>query len=498
MKCIIGGTVYDGSGSAPRRLDVLLDGDRIADLLPPGSPLPADCERFDATGYAVAPGFIDAHAHAEAARILYPDCRTRLLQGVTTEVSGNCGSSSCCVAGAVGEHRWQTYADYCALLNASGQAVNIVHLCGHNSIRRAVMGDANRAPTPDELARMKRLVSELLEQGCAGFSTGLTYFPGKFSDTAELLALAACLKGTGKVYATHLRSEGDRLIEAVDEALAITHAAGCTLEISHLKTIFPRNFHKIDDLLNTLEKARSEGLPVFADRYPYIYSCTSLQQVLPAPYNTNPDIRSYLRQSADHVDEVAEALKHSPRELATTILYAKPWRGKTIAEAAATSNLSCERITAELLRENPGAVCAFRCMSEDNLNRILDRPWVSVGSDGLSSQLDNPDDYTHPRAVATFPVFFRRVSARLGVAEAIRKMTSQPAQIFHIPNRGLLQKGYVADITVFAPDRFDSQADFAGYAPPPSGLKAVFVAGHTAWSNDHPDTVSRHGQILAI
>lgn len=492
---LYGGMVCDGSGADPRPAEVLIEGERIADVAEPGTCRAENAEAVDCSGKVIAPGFIDAHSHGDARKLRWPDNRTKLLQGVTTEVDGNCGLSASCLPGEAGGRRWHGLESYFTSLREDPVSTNTVALCGHNSIRRAVMGSRDARPSADELAAMRHLLEEALSAGAAGWSSGLTYFPGKFADTAELVALAETTKGSKKIYATHLRSEGDKLLEAVDEALEIARAGSGRLQLSHLKTIFPQNFHKLDALLEKVEKQRAEGFFLFADRYPYIYSSTHLGQTLPPPYNLDTGIAQKLRVSTAFQEEIAEALKRSPRDLPTTII---PRLGRDIAELAAAEGTTAERVCMRLLMENPETIAAFRCMSEENMQRILAKPWVCAGSDGLSMQLDDPGDIGHPRAAGSFPRFFRIVSAGLGIGEAVRKMTSLPAAIFRIPERGLVRRGYFADLAVFDPAALDSRADFRGNNAAPSGIDRVLVAGKTAWCAAAPEKIGRFGRPIPI
>jgi len=498
MKIISGATICDGSGGPLRLGDVVIDGEVIAEIATPGRCATVDAEVIDGTGLLLAPGFIDAHAHSEMGMLKHPANRTKLLQGVTTEVNGNCGSSPSCVPHDDGKYRWQALADYAVLLDSLQPGVNSVALCGHNSVRAAVMGNEQRTPTAAEMASMKALVAAALADGAAGFSTGLTYFPGKFSTTAELLALSSLLEGTGKVYVTHIRSEGDAIEAALDEALAIASSAACRLQISHLKTLSERNWHKLPAVLARIEAARASGVEVFADRYPYVYSCTNLRQALPAPYDLMPGIQQYLRESAEHQAEVVAALSCSQRDVAATILMESALRGRTLGEIAAERGISVGQLCMELIMAAPGQHAAFLGMSETNLREILRQPWVCAGSDNVSLQLDDPNDFGHPRAAGTFPRFFRMVAEALGPAEAVRKMTSLPAAVFNIPRRGLIKPGYVADLVLFSPERYASHADYAGNNQAPEGVQMVMVAGKTAWDARRPDDVGRHGRFIPI
>ena len=489
-----GGLVCDGSGAAPVAGEVLIEGERIAAVGAPGAFREADAAVVDCAGKVVAPGFIDAHSHSDWRKLKFPENRSKLLQGVTTEVDGNCGESASCVPGNSGELHWDDLAGYAKLLADNPASTNTVALCGHNSIRHKVMGDRTAATT-DDIKAMRRLLEEAFAAGAAGWSSGLTYLPGKFADTAEMEALSAATRGTEKIYATHMRSEGDKLLEAVDEALRIARAGSERLQVSHLKTIYSRNFHKIDALLEKLETERKNGMFLHADRYPYIHTSTYIRQALPPPYSLDANIAAELRASETLRDEVTEALKGCPRDLPTAIVL-RP--GKTLTELAGEKGISVERAAMELIMENPHKFIAYRCMSAENLKRILLSPWVCAGSDGVSMPLDDPANIGHPRSVGTFPRFFRIVADELGVGEAVRRMTSLPAQVFRIPDRGFVRRGYVADLVVFDAAKYDSAAGFRGEDPMPSGVALVLVAGKTAWDAAAPERVGRFGRYLPI
>ncbi len=492
---IRGGNVCDGTGSEPIAKDILVDGGKIADIGEPGSFDASDAERIDATGLLTAPGFIDAHSHGDLAKLKYPENRSKLLQGVTTEVDGNCGSAPSCVSGKVRDLCWNDLAGYAKAVNDCGCSTNTVALCGHNSVREQTMGNRSAKADKTEIATMRKCFESAYEAGAAGWSTGLMYFPGKFSDTTELNALSELTRDTRRVYATHLRSEGDDLISAVKEAAEIAHAGSGLLQLSHLKTLFPRNFHKIDELLETIEAARSSGLKICADRYPYVYSSTQIAQTLPDPYFRDPEIAAKLRASEAFQDEVTEALRRSPRDLPTTIILSKR---RTLAEIAEEEGIGVERACMREIMSPVKVNAAYLCMSEDNLRRILALPWVCCGTDGISMQLDEPGECGHPRSVGSFPRFFRMVSEMCGVGEAVRRMTSLPGEIFRIPDRGLIRRGYVADLVIFNPEKLDSHAGFRGEDSAPIGVRQVIVGGRTAWNAAHPDTVGRFGRFLAI
>ena len=494
-KIIKGGSLCDGTGTEPVLRDILIENDLIADIGEPGAFDTLAGREIRADGKWVVPGIIDAHSHDDIRKLQYPENRTKLLQGVTTEVDGNCGKSQSCVPGKSGSLSWQDLAGYAEVIRQTQVSTNTVALCGHNSIRHAVMGDAGRKAEPEEIGKMRKLLENACESGAAGFSTGLTYFPGKFSDTAELTALSSVLKGSKKVYATHMRSEGDTLMEAVEEAITVAKAGSGRLQVSHLKTIFPRNFHKIDQLLARLEQCREEGMFLHADRYPYIYSSTRIGQILPPPYDRDTEIKKKLAGSEEFQQEIVDALRRSPRDLASTILMKT---GKTLGQKAAETGRTLEETGMLALLEDPDQAAAYLCMSEENMMKILAEPWVCAGSDGLAMPLDDPASQGHPRAVGTFPTFFRKVAKLTTMQEAVRRMTALPASIFRIPKRGIIRPGYYADIVLLDVEKYDSHAGFNGRDTQPTGVALVMVNGKIAWDAAEPDKVVRAGRFLPI
>lgn len=491
---IFNGMICDGSGNAPEAGDLLLKDGRIAGIGPRGTFASADAEKIDAGGKIVSPGFIDVHAHGDIRKLRYPERRSVLLQGVTTEVDGNCGSGISCVPGEVENFKWQNIDEYAGIINSLKLPVNTVVLAGHNSIRRQVMGNNSGKASPDEIKAMQKLLENALASGAAGWSSGLTYFPGKFADQEELCALSQVTSGSEKIYATHMRSEGDDLFNAVEEAINVAKAGSRRLQISHLKTIFPRNYHKIDRLIEIIELNR-KSMDIHADRYPYVYSSTSIGQILPPPYDKMVDISEKLRASEEFRNEVTSALKNSPRDLATTILLS---RNMTLAEIAAGKSCAIEKAAMEILMDSTAQQAAYLCMSEDNLKRILSLPYVCAGSDGISCQLDDPAVVGHPRAVGTFPKFYHLVSQMSSIGEAVRKMTGLPATVFRIPERGFIRKNYIADLVIFDAGKLDSSADFSRKNLIPHGIDKVFVNGQVAWDSATPEKVGNTGRFIAV
>ena len=493
-KVIFNGLVCDGSGREPEAGEILIEDNRIADIVQPGTFSNVEAEKIDAAGKVVSPGFIDVHAHGDTRKLRYPERKSVLFQGVTTEVDGNCGHGVSCVPKEVLDFKWNNLDEYARIINDLQCPVNTVVLAGHNSIRQHVMGDSDRTANSDEIKSMQKILENALSSGAAGWSSGLTYFPGKFADEAELKALGEVTRGSEKIYTTHMRSEGDDLFNAVQEAVNVANAGSKRLEISHLKTIFPRNYNKIDRLLDMIDTYRKE-MDIHADRYPYIYSSTRIGQVLPAPYDKMTDISAKLRDSESFQTEITAALKNSPRDLATTVLIAK---NMTLAEIAEEQGCSLEKACMEILKESADQTAAYLCMSEENLMRILAQPYVCAGSDGISYQLDEIGSEGHPRAVGTFPKFYHLVSKMTSVGEAVRKMTGMPATVFRIPERGFIRRNYIADLVIFDAENLDSKAGFGQENLMPTGIDKVLVGGNVAWDAAEPEKIGRYGRFIAI
>ena len=513
------GLVYDGSGAPARRMDILLRDGIIGQLEPAGSTVFPGATRTDLSGLSVSPGWIDVHAHSDASLFAAPEAFGKISQGVTTEISGNCGLSAFPIlTDEVREHLralyaaydlspdWTDLSSYSEALAARGPAVNAAFLCGHNTLRANVSGYENRRLSADALAEMQRILDTAMRQGALGLSTGLLYTPGCFSDEPELLALLRTAGAHGGIYATHLRSEGDKLEEALDEAVRLAENAGLPLQLSHLKTALPRNWHKLDAVLNRIETARARGVRIGADRYPYTFSQTSLSIVLAAPYDTMTDaaIRSVLQNDPAAYERARLELEKSRRDWSRVILTqsraqcAAGLAGKTVLDAARLRRRTPAELVMEILREDaPGSMAAFGGMSEENLHRILEQDWVSCGTDETARPPDFKFGTSHPRGFGSFPRFIR-ILRELGVPmeKIIRRLTSQPAVFFHLADRGAIRPGASADRVVFDENELDSAADFTSPHTPASGIRSVYVNGIAAYDGELRQVVARPGRVL--
>ena len=495
---------------------------------------------IDATGLVVSPGFIDAHTHSDAYLVLEPDAPSKVTQGITTEINGQCGGS---VAPRYGEARlssdwaallgekltWRSLAEYREVLAAAKPAVNTVQFVGHNTLRSSVVGYAARAATPEDLSEMQRLLAQSLDEGGWGLTTGLIYQPGKYSTPEEVVALAKVAAGKGGYYATHMRSEGDRILEAIDEVIDLVKATGIRAEISHLKTSGRKNWHKIDAVLDKIETAMSAGLLLGSDRYPYCAAGTDLDVVLPdwAQVGGCPAEVERMKNEESRM-KIAEEIDSSDRDWSTVMIGGtwapenKPFSGKTVAEilgretedgrrclasrvssppASSVSRLASspgELIASILLADECKTGAFFFGMSEENLAKIYSRPWIVPGSDASLRAPWGPlgADHPHPRAYATMPEFYRRVRA-LGFSreETVARMTGAVADRFGIRGRGRIEKGAYADLVVWNESEFKAKATFDEPHRFTGGVKAVMTNGVVCWQ-DGRFTGKRGGRFL--
>ena len=526
---ITNGLVVDGTGAPAFRGTLVVEGDRIVDVVREEGTGNGELETFDATGCIVSPGFIDSHTHSDAFLVVEPDAPSKIAQGVTTEINGQCGGS---VAPRYGEARlssdwasilgprltWRSLAEYREVLSAARPAVNTVQFIGHNTLRSSVVGYAGREATEDELHGMERLLAAAMDDGGWGLTTGLIYQPGKYSTPAEVEALAKVAAAKGGLSATHMRSEGDRILEAIDEVVDLARKTGIKAEISHLKTSGRANWGKLDAVFEKIESAMAEGLLLGSDRYPYCAAGTDLDVVFP-DWAQEGAAKAECERLADPAvrRRIEEELDASGRDWSAVMIggtwcdETKPFSGKTVAEILAGHSALGDRQSVVDCRMSPGAlVCRIleldRCrtgafffgMSEDNLDRILAKPWIVPGSDASLRAPWGPlgADHPHPRAYATMPEFYRRLRA-LGISreESVARMTSVPARRFGIRGRGVLEKGAFADVVVWKEDEFRSEATYVDPHRFASGVRLVMVNGETPYRAGR-FTGNRSGRFL--
>jgi N-acyl-D-amino-acid deacylase len=512
-------SVFDGTGSVGRTQDLAVSGDSIAAIGDLGSCSAA--EVIDAEGLCLCPGFIDIHAHSEF-NVLIDAGRSKVMQGVTTEVCGNCGLSAAPFLGMAHKQRkaalasldldldWTTMPEYCDRLDRTRLRTNVALLAGHGNLRGSVVGYEAGQATSEQLTEMCSLLEESMEAGAWGLSSGLIYPPGAFASLDELVLLAGVVKKYGGFYATHMRSESDGLIDAVNEALEVGRRSDVPVQISHLKAMDRRNWHKLPTVLEMIERTRRNGIDVTADRYPYCASSTGLDALLPlwTCRGGNAAEIERLRDASQRSRILSELFdKTSAEEIGSTTLLArlpgeanKHLQGLSLAEAADERGQDVGEALCDLLVEEQLDIDAiFFCMDEDNLRTVLRQDWVMVGSDAAVRDTAGPlsGDMPHPRAFGTFARILELVRDEklMPLEEAVKKATSVPAARMGFIDRGLLKQGYCADLVLF--DAHEVR-DTATYTKPqcyPTGIRAVMVNG--AWAvRDGVCTQQLSGRLL--
>lgn len=482
---IVGGLVVDGSGKPPFAADVGIAGDRIVSL---GRVRGQARRRIDAGGLVVAPGFIDVHAHDDMAVLQWPGLDFKVMQGVTTDVVGNCGlgvapvSPAYCryydtfLADVLGKRTafsWETTADYYRAVERAGPSCNMACLVPHGLLRLAAMGWQPRPPSDSELAQMKELLEEALVAGGIGLSSGLIYPPGIFATSEELIGLCRTVARYGGLYASHIRNEGEQLLAAVEEAIRIGEEAGVGVEISHHKAYGRPSWGKVEASLRLIDEAGGRGLDVTVDVYPYTAGSTLLGVL----------VATGLRDEGDPEDVLIASAPRHPQ-----------FEGKTLAELGRLKGMPPLEAARALLREDPSIVAVGFGMAEEDVRRVMRHPAAMFGSDGLPSAGGKP----HPRLYGTFARvlgIYVRQEKLLTLEEAVHKMTALPARKHRLSQRGQMAVGYYADLTIFDPARV---ADVATYQEPrrhPEGIRYVIVNGQVVVDDGH-HTGKAAGRVL--
>jgi N-acyl-D-amino-acid deacylase len=509
--------IIDGSGRPPFNGGVAVKNGKITAI---GEDLPSTgINTLDADGLVLSPGFIDTHGHSDVSVIAAPESTGKISQGVTTEISGNCGLSVFPVTRHNREHlqelykhynvkiSWHDADDYSTLIDKVRPAMNLSSLCGHNTLRAAVMGYGDLKPSASELNTMKTFLGVSIGNGAAGLSSGFFYIPGKFSEKKEIVLLLEELARTNKPYTTHLRSEASLLLESIDEAVdAVMKSGQKKLHISHLKTAGRENWNKIDDVFQRISKAHHNGIHLTADRYPYTESMTQLSSYLPDPYDRMDDIKLHAHiQNPEKFAEFVEALKQMPEErwktlrlISTTAKFAEKGFGKTFADFASVSGMNPWDICASVLKDDTaGATAASAGMSEENMIRILNQDYVACGSDETARPLDYSLGRSHPRGFGSFPRFINTLRKNMSLEKAIRKITSLPADIYNLHDRGRIVADHAADLVLFNPDKLEDTANFADPHRVSEGMLKVWVNGVLTW-DDGALTGRRAGRYLKV
>jgi dihydroorotase/N-acyl-D-amino-acid deacylase len=524
------GRIIDGSGNPWYSGDIGIRGDRIVAI---GRLEGAHAQRvIDASGLVVAPGFIDMLGQSELALLIDNRAVSKLSQGITTEITGEGGSVAPQDERTLAEllpsieqyHLqvdWSDLSGYFQRLEKQGTPMNLGTYVGAAQVREAILGDVNRAPSPAEMEQMKALVAQAMQQGAMGISTALIYPPGHYAKTEELIELAKVAAQYGGIYASHMRSEGQRETAATEEALRIGREAHLPVEIFHLKVVGQSRWGNMPKVVAMIQGARDAGQDVTADMYPYLAGATALASSLP-PWVAegglkkllerlrDPAVRARIRNemATDHADweNLYLGSGGAPGVMVSSVVNPdlKQFTGKTIAQIAGEQKKDpLDALFDFVLADNGQTGALYFIANEDDLQYGLKQPWTSIGLDAGAMPLDGLlfEPHAHPRTFGSMPRFlghYVRDLHLLPLEQAVRKITSLPAQREGLAARGLLKEGFFADITIFDPATISDQATYTEPARLSQGVKYVFVNGKVAYEDGRltgamPGRALRHG-----
>lgn len=521
------GTVIDGTGAPRTRADVAIDGPRIGGLCKPSEG--KGVMVLDAEGLVVCPGFVDIHTHSDISLLSCPLAESKIRQGVTTELLGNCGESSAPLVGLARKAAiesakesfvdvsWSTFDEYALRLADTRTSVNVASLVGADTLRLGVVGAEDRPPTDDELDEMNKLLADSMVEGAFGVSSGLIYAPGCFARTEELISLASTAASLGGFYASHIRGEGRTLVQAVSEAIRIGRESGCRVQVSHHKACGRRNWGRVEETLRLMEQALRGGVDVAFDVYPYTASSTYLDTILP-PWAREGGPEKELERLRDPLvrEKIRNELMDPETEWENTVAE-DGWDNIVMVGFKKDGNRRLENRSVEsvadelgkdpaetafdlLLDEDLGVSAIFHEISEEDVKRVISHPLSMVGSDGEAEAPYGPTGSctTHPRSYGTFPRAIRRYSIDSGLMaleEVIHKMTLRPAERIGLSDRGCIARGMAADIVVFDPVTIRDVATFEDSHKYAQGIVHVLVNGLlTVQDGEH--TKERAGQVL--
>ena len=506
-RLIVGGTIYDGSGGAPYVGDVAIKGDRIVCVGRCGE---TALQTVDVRGLAVAPGFINMLSWANETLIADGRGQSDIRQGVTLEVMGEGKSMGpwnatmkANEANRQGDFKyrvdWTSLGEYLAYLEKKGVSPNVASFVGATTVRVHELGEGDVDPTPEQLDRMRALVRQAMDEGAVGVGSSLIYAPANFAETPELTALVTEAGKCGGMYISHIRDEGPKLLEAIDELVEISEKSGAPAEIYHFKQSGKENWGKIDAAIGRVEAARARGLKITADMYTYPASSTGFDAAMPLWIQAG-GIEEWVKRLKDpalrakalaemHKPDASENTKLVVEEPDKVILVGfhmdalKPLIGKTLGEVARARGKPSEEVVADLIVEDGTRVqVVYFGMSEANVAREVALPWMSFGSDAAALAPEGVflKSSTHPRAygnVARLLGKYVRDEKRLSLAEAVRRLSALPAENLKIVGRGQLKPGYFADLAVFDPAKISDTATFAKPQQYAIGMRHVFVNG---------------------
>jgi N-acyl-D-amino-acid deacylase len=524
---ISGGTVIDGTGAPPARLDVAVDGLKIVGLYKESEAKAS--VKIDAKGKVVCPGFIDIHSHSDISLLGCPLADSRIMQGITTELVGNCGGSAAPLVGAASESlasqakewcvnlNWVTMDEYLLRLADMKTSVNVCTLVGAETLRWGVVGVEDKRPTDEQMDHMRKLLADSMVQGAFGVSSGLIYAPGCFATTEELISLASTAGALGGMYASHIRGESRTVVDAVAEAIRIGREGECRVEISHHKACGRLNWGLVNTTLKLIDQARADGVDVAFDVYPYMASGTSLDAILP-PWARDGGKPAILKRLADPGtrNKIKETFKDRFTPWENTVpedgwenIYVSGFKkaenrrfdNKPVTEIAKELGKSPDEAALDLMvEEDLGIGAVFHEMSEDDVMTVMKHPLASIGSDGNSESTYGPtaQSATHPRSYGTFPRVIRRYALDkklFPLEEAVRKMTSWPAERIGLKDRGVLAKGMAGDIVVFDPGTIADTSTYEKSHSYPVGIEHVLVNGSVTVENGR-HTREKAGLVL--
>lgn len=513
--------IYDGKGGDPVTGSVLIGDGRIRAI---GhideAHIPPTTQHFDARGLSAAPGFVNIHSHSDTAILVNPNAENLLLQGITTEVGGNCGFSACfpkswedsrweALATQGLKESWNDVRSYLQKVEQAEPAVNYATLIGHGSIRQAVTQEPGEMLCKEQKEKMRMIAEEAFCQGAWGISSGLESIPGCFADTNELVDLTKTAAEHDLIHSCHLRNEGNSFLDAVEEAIEVSERSGARLEVSHMKVCGQLNWGKMSSALDRIDAARKRGINVSADFYPYLATSTTLTVILPNwALQEGYEGAKRLLDDADTRSKIARHAQHHTMvhggwsKIVVTGVDNDEYRhlqGKSIAQVSTEMGCSPVECALDLLQEADMNVRVARfAVSEEDLRDLMSHPESNVVTDGTTMLKSHLDSLPHPRNFGGFPRFiahYCRDEQVVSIAEGIRKMTSLPASKIGLPDRGTLQEGVPADMVLFDVQRLSDQSTYSEPHRSPEGIFAVFVNGSPAvWEGEL--TGCRSGVVL--